>query len=129
MNIVNLKYLKYFYYFSLIILLIIYLYPGSLIGKILYGDVGKQPNFVSNSLGTYLNHFFAFLMLSILNVVTYGGNSFFKISLIILLFLSVTLELFHLIIPNRSFEIGDLLANFFGVIFVAFYFILKKRKR
>ena len=61
MNIDNLKYLKYFYYFSLIILLIIYLYPGSLIGKILYGDVGKQPNLVSNSLGTYLNHFFVFL--------------------------------------------------------------------
>lgn len=128
MNIVNLKYLKYFYYFSLIILLIIYLYPGSLIGKILYGDVGKQPNFVSNSLGTYLNHFFAFLILSILNIFTYGRNSFFKSSLIILLILSVTLELSHLIIPNRSFEIGDLLANFFGIIFVAFYFILKKRK-
>jgi VanZ family protein len=125
MNIDNLKYLKYFYYFSLIILLIIYLYPGSLIGKILYGDVGKQPNLVSNSLGTYLNHFFAFLMLSILNVLAHGKNIFFKSSFAILLFLSVTLELFHLIIPNRSFEIGDLLANFFGVIFVAFYFILK----
>ena len=128
MNIDNLKYLKYFYYFSLIILLIIYLYPGSLIGIILYGDVGKQPNLVSNSLGTYLNHFFAFLMLSILNVLAYGKNIFFKSSFVILLFFSVTLELFHLIIPNRSFEIGDLLANFFGVIFVAFYFILKKQK-
>ena len=66
-------------------------------------------------------------MLSILNVLAHGKNIFFKSSFAILLFLSVTLELFHLIIPNRSFEIGDLLANFFGVIFVAFYFILRNK--
>ena len=121
MNIDNLKYLKYFYYFPLIILLIIYLYPGSLIGKILYGDVGKQPNLVSNSLGTYLNHSLL-LMLSILNVLAHG-KIFFKSSFAILLFLSVTLELFHLIIPNRSFEIGDLLANFWSnICSFLFYF-------
>ena len=36
--------IKYTYYLSLIVLLILYLFPGSLIGFFLYGDLGKQPN-------------------------------------------------------------------------------------
>ncbi len=33
-----------------------------------------------------------------------------------LYFLSFSLELFHKIIPNRSFEIADLVANILGVL-------------
>ena len=36
-----LKLIKYLYYFSLIALLILYLFPGSLIGYFFYGDFGK----------------------------------------------------------------------------------------
>ena len=40
-----LKLIKYLYYLSLLALLILYLFPGSLIGYLLYGDLGKQLNF------------------------------------------------------------------------------------
>ena len=55
-----LKSIMYLYYLSLVVLLIIYLYPGSIIGYLLYGDLGKQPNFVNNPMGTSINHFFYF---------------------------------------------------------------------
>ena len=47
---------KYLFYFSFIILLILYLFPGSLIGYFLYGNLGKQPDFISNPIGTSINH-------------------------------------------------------------------------
>jgi len=37
--------------------------------------------------------------------------------------LSVVLEVFHLIIPNRSFQIGDLIGNILGVLLA--YFLVK----
>ena len=48
--------IKYTYYLSLIVLLILYLFPGSLIGFLLYSDLGKQPNLISNPIGTSINH-------------------------------------------------------------------------
>ena len=40
--------LKYLYYFSLCGLLVLYLFPGSLVGFFLYGDIGKQPDLILN---------------------------------------------------------------------------------
>ena len=57
---------KYTYYLSLIVLLILYLFPGSLIGFLLYGDLGKQPNLISNPIGTSINHLIFFFYLGIL---------------------------------------------------------------
>ena len=48
------------YYFSLIILLVLYLFPGSLIGYFLYGNLGQQPNLITYSIGTSINHLFFF---------------------------------------------------------------------
>ena len=56
------KVLKYTYYLSLTVLLILYLFPGSLIGFLLYGDLGKQPNLISNPIGTSINHFIFFFL-------------------------------------------------------------------
>ena len=44
------------YYFSLLVLLILYLFPGSLIGYFLYGNLGQQPNLITNPIGTSINH-------------------------------------------------------------------------
>ena len=49
------KGIKFFYYFSLAGLFILYLFPGSLIGYLLYEDFGKQPDFISNPMGTSIN--------------------------------------------------------------------------
>ena len=43
-----------------------------------------------------------------------------KILIIYLLVLSIILEVFHLLIPERSFQWQDLFGNIFGVIVVIF---------
>ncbi len=35
-----------------------------------------------------------------------------------ILFVSCVLEIFHLIVPNRAFELYDLIANFTGVVII-----------
>ena len=64
--------IKYTYYLSLIALLILYLFPGSLIGFFLYGDLGKQPNLIPNPIGTSINHLIFFFYLGILSFVIYS---------------------------------------------------------
>ena len=39
--------IEYLYYFSLLTLLILYLYPGSLLGYFLYDNLGQQPNLIA----------------------------------------------------------------------------------
>ena len=65
-----LKLIKYLYYFSLVLIPILYLFPGSLIGYLLYGDFGKQPDFIPNPIGTSINHALAFFYLSILGLIS-----------------------------------------------------------
>tara|TARA_Y100001958_G_C21115651_1_gene461331 strand:- start:152 stop:535 length:384 start_codon:yes stop_codon:yes gene_type:complete len=119
----NRNILKFFYYFSLIILIIIYVYPGSIIGKILYGDLGKQPNFIPNPLGTSINHTLAFLYLTLVGGIIKLNKSLILRFIFLMIVLSVILETLHFIVPNRSFQIVDLLSNIFGV-FLG-YLILK----
>ena len=57
-----LKLVKYLYYFSLALIPILYLFPGSLIGYLLFGDLGKQPDFIPNPIGTSINHALAFFI-------------------------------------------------------------------
>ena len=60
------KLLEYIYYFSLVILFVLYLFPGSLIGYFLYGNLGQQPNVIPNPIGTSINHFIYFSYITIL---------------------------------------------------------------
>jgi len=125
-----LKMIKYLYYFSLIALFILYLFPGSLIGYLFYGDFGKQPDLIPNPIGTSINHALAFLYLSILGLISYMRDKSFNQTSIFLIFLSIILELSHYFIPNRSFEFLDLFANLLGtllaILIIVFY---KKYKR
>ena len=121
--------IKYTYYLSLIALLILYLFPGSLIGFFLYGDLGKQPNLIPNPIGTSINHLIFFFYLGILSFIVYSQNKKIIYSFSFLLFVSILSELLHLIIPNRAFELNDLVANSIGVIFAfSLYSIIKKLK-
>ena len=90
-----LKLIKYLYYFSLIALFILYLFPGSLIGYLFYGDFGKQPDLIPNPIGTSINHALAFLYLSILGLISYMRDKSFNQTSIFLIFLSIILELSH----------------------------------
>ena len=122
-----LKLIKYFYYFSLIALLILYLFPGSLIGYLFYGDFGTQPDLISNPIGTSINHALAFLYLAMLGLISYMRDKRFNQNTIFLISLSIILELFHYVIPNRSFEFLDLFANLFGTL-IAIFIILSYKK-
>ena len=122
-----LKLIKYLYYFSLITLFILYLFPGSLIGYLFYGDFGKQPDFIPNPIGTSINHALAFLYLSILGLISYMRDKSFNQTSIFLIFLSIILELSHYFIPNRSFEFLDLFANLLGTLIAIFIIIFYKR--
>ncbi len=122
-----LKMIKYLYYFSLIVLLIIYLFPGSLIGYLLYGDFGKQPDLIPNPIGTSINHALAFFYLSILGSISYMRDKSFNQILIFLISLSIILELSHYFIPNRSFEFLDLFGNLLGTLLAIFIIIFYKK--
>ena len=111
-----LKLIKYLYYLSLIALFILYLFPGSLIGYLFYGDFGKQPDLISNPIGTSINHALAFFYLSILGLTSCIRDKSFNQTLIFLIFLSIILELSHYFIPNRSFELLDLFGNLLGAL-------------
>ena len=117
------KFVKYLYYFSLITLFAIYLFPGSLIGYLFYGDLGQQPNLINNPIGTSINHFIFFSYLSILASICNIKTIKFLTSFYFILEISIILEISHYIIPNRAFEIYDLIANMSGVILI---FLLRK---
>ena len=124
------KVLKYTYYLSLTVLLILYLFPGSLIGLLLYSDLGKQPNLISNQYGTSINHMIFFFYLGIQAFIVQIKYRRLIFSFPFLFCSSIMFELSHLIIPNRAFELNDLFANSIGVI-VAFsiFNIIKKLKK
>ena len=113
-----LKLIKYLYYFSLIALFVLYLFPGSLIGYFLYGDLSKQPNLVDNPIGTSINHFFYFMYLTILAVICNLKQTRVFTNFYFIFSISVLLEVSHYIIPNRAFEYYDLLANVAGVLII-----------
>ena len=121
------KFIICLYYLSLVILLIIYLFPGSIIGYLLYGDLSKQPSFINNPIGTSINHFFYFFYLTFLGLVYNLNKKKFINSFLFILILSFFLELLHFVIPNRAFELNDLLCNSMGVLVIFFLFKLMRK--
>ena len=108
--------LKFIFHTSVLLLIIISLFPGSLIGFILYDDLSKQPNLIANPFGTSINHFICYFYISTLGLCLYlRSNNFQKLAYSLFL-LSIILEVLQLIVPNRAFEIYDVSANFAGVL-------------
>ena len=122
-----LKLIMYLYYLSLIFLLIIYLFPGSIIGYFLYGNMNKQPSLVSNPIGSSINHFFYFSYLTFLGLIYSLSKKKFINSFLFLFILSIFLELLHFFIPNRAFELNDILSNSMGILIIFFLSKLVKK--
>ncbi len=116
------KFLKFNFNVSVLSLIVISLFPGSLIGWFLHGDLGQQPDLIKNPYGTTLNHFIAYFFVSLFGFGIYLKNKNFKKLVFILFFLSIILEILQFIIPIRSFQLPDLIANMLGVL-VALCFI------
>ena len=111
---------KIIFYFANFILIILYIFPGSILGWLLYGDVGIQPQ-ISPDFIVSSNHVYAFSVLSILGYLSYISKKL-DLVFIYLFFISIFLELSHLIIPNRGFEYSDLFGNIIGVLIIYIYF-------
>ena len=117
---------KFIFYLCNFILIILYLFPGSLLGCYIYNDCKIQPQITVNYIVS-TNHLYAYIVLSIIGFLTYRKNNQFNILCIYLIFLSIVLEVLQYFVPNRSFELPDLFGNLVGVIivFVIFFFLKK----
>ena len=125
------KYKIIFYFFNFC-LIFLYVFPGSLIGFLLYGDIRLQPRITPDFIVSS-NHFYAFILLSVIGLLSFNKFNQTKILIIYLVVLSIILEIFHLLIPERSFQWQDLFGNLLGVLVVIFikkiinnYGLLKK---
>jgi len=105
---------KFIFYLSNCILLVLYLFPGSLLGCFLFNDCQFQPQLTKDFLVS-TNHLYAFSLLSIIGLFTYKNSN--KLNLYLIL-LSIILEILHIFIPVRSFEFSDLFGNLLGVLIV-----------
>ena len=113
------SYLKKIFYLANVVLIILYLFPGSILGWILYKDAGLQPQITSDFIVSS-NHVYAFIILSLLGYISYEIEKL-NLLFVYLFFISISLELTHIIIPNRGFEFSDLFGNIVGVLIVYSY--------
>ena len=117
------SFLKFIFQALVLSLIILSLYPGSLLGLLFYGDLGRQPNLIENPFGTSINHFIYYFYVSILGLCMYLRNRNFQKLAYGLFFLSILLEVLQFIVPNRAFQLYDLIGNFVGVLVA--YFLVK----
>ncbi len=110
---------KIIFYFLNFCLIFLYIFPGSLIGLLLHGDIKMQPQ-ITRDFIISSNHFYVFILLSTVGFLTFFKFNETKILIIYLIVLSIILEVSHLLIPERSFQWQDLFGNIFGVIVVIF---------
>ena len=110
----NYKIIFYSFNFFLVVL---YLFPGSLTGLFIHGDKQIQPQITPDFLISS-NHFYVFVLIAIIGFLTFLEPKHIKNLIIYLILLSIVLEIFHIFIPERSFQWSDLFGNFIGVIIV-----------
>ncbi len=110
---------KAIFYLINILLIILYLYPGSLLGWIIYDNKTIQPQITPDFIISS-NHFYVFMLISIIGFLTFINSKINILLILYLIFLSITLEIFHLVIPERTFQWSDLFGNLLGVIVVIF---------
>ena len=106
--------LKLSFYISNLFLFIFYLYPGSIFGCFIYNDCNIQPQLTKDFIIFSSNHVYIFLTFSILGILSFK-KELKKITYYLFL-ISIFLELTHIFVPNRGFEVADLLGNVLGVI-------------
>ena len=121
--------MKFIFHIANILLIVFYLFPGSILGCLLYNDCKIQPQITPDFIVSS-KHVYVFTIISLLGFATYTKDKSFKIIIAYFFFIAVFLELSHIIIPERSFEVKDLGGNIFGVgISLVIFLIFKPRKK
>ena len=110
---------KFIFYLINLLIIIFYIFPGSILGLAIYNNINIQPQITPNFIISS-NHFYVFVILSIIGLLTFTSKKQKKYLIIYLITLSIILELFHFVIPSRSFQLSDLFGNLFGVFVVIF---------
>jgi VanZ family protein len=105
---------KFIFYLSNFILLVLYLFPCSILGYFLYNDCQLQAQLTKDFLVS-TNHLYAFGLLSIIGLFTYKNSNQLNFLNLYLILLSIILEILHIFIPVRGFELSDLFGNLLGV--------------
>ena len=110
---------KIIFYLINVSLIIFYLFPGSILGWLIYGNLKTQPRITPDFLISS-NHFYVFVIISIIGFLTFIKLNQIKKLTYYLISLSIILEILHIVIPQRSFQWSDLFGNLIGVIVVIF---------
>ena len=82
---------RFIFYLCNFILIVLYLFPGSLLGCYFYDDCKIQPQITANFIVS-TNHLYAYIVLSVIGFLTFRKNNQFNILSIYLIFLSIALE-------------------------------------
>ena len=118
---------KIIFHFLNIILIFFYLFPGSILGWFFYRNLKIQPQLTDDFINISSNHFYTFFVLSITGIFSYLKHKKLNLLIKYLFLISVILELFHLLLPQRAFELSDLFGNILGVmVAIIIYKIWKK---
>ena len=117
---------KIFFYLINLTLIILYLFPGSLLGCIFLDNCKVQPQITSDFIIS-TNHFYAFSFITVFGYLTYFKSKKLTLVIYYLIFIAIVLEVLHIVIPERSFEFTDLSGNILGVLIVILInFIINK---
>ena len=122
----TISYLRILFHIFTLFLIIFSLYPGSILGFLLYGDFRLQPQITKDFLYISSQHLYIYLLVSALGFFSYLRDRKFKLVVIYLFFLSIILEVSHLVISERSFQIPDLAGNILGVLIVYIVVLIYK---
>ena len=120
--------MKFIFHITNILLIVFYLFPGSILGCLLYNDCKIQPHLTPDFIVSS-NHVYVFIIISFLGFIGYSKKTTFKYIITYLFFISVFLELMHIVIPERGFEIKDLTGNIVGVVISLIIFLIFKQRK
>ena len=119
----TISYLRILFHILTLLLIILSLYPGSILGFLLYGDSRLQPQITKDFLYISSQHLYVYGLVATLGFLSYLRDRKFKLVVIYLFFLSIILEVPHLVISERSFQTSDLASNILGVL-IAYIVVL-----
>ena len=117
---------KFIFFLSNLILIFLYLFPGSVLGWVVYDDFSAQPQITQDYIVSS-NHIYAFLIVSIIGFLTYKSSTNKALLSIYLILLAIILEICHLFISERSFEFSDLFGNLIGVLIILIINLFMKK--
>ena len=89
-------------------------------GCIFFDNCKVQPKITSDFIISS-KHFYAFGLVTILGYLIFLNSEKLKQVLYYLLVISILLEVFHIVIPERSFQWSDLFGNLLGVVVVIIF--------